>query len=269
MLFDAAAALVLVTLALLVQRLLSGAAQRNLAQALVTAGHLVGAFLVVAAVVDGSATGDLAADALWTAAFGVTAVVLQAAAGALGTALILGAGLRQEIARGNPAAGVAAAGHYLATGVVVASCVTGHDLGTLGIALLFFAIAQVTLHLFVIAFRALTAYRDHEEILDENVAAALSYAGVTIALGVIIGHAADGAFAGWTASLKAYAISLAGSVALYPVRQLVVGVLLVGDRPRLRGGRLDEGIARGRDLGLGVLEAGAYVAVAVLLARLT
>src|SRR5262249_51860476 len=111
--------------------------------------------------------------------------------------------------------------------------------------------------------------RGEEDVLDENAAGALSYAGGPVALGVIIAHAADGAFAGGGASLKAYAISLAGSVALSPVRQLVVGVLLVGDRPRLRGGLLDEGIARGRNVGLGVLEAGAYVAVAVLLARLT
>ncbi len=262
--FDAVAAPVLVGLALVVQRLVVGApSPGNLAKALLAAGHLVGACIVAAAVVDGSPAGaSLGDDALWTAVFGAIAVAL------LGTAVIIGAGLRREIERGNPAAGVAAAGHHIATGVVVASCVYGHDLGTLGVALLFFAIAQITLHLFVIGFRAVTAYRDHEEILDENVAAALSYAGVTVALGVIIGHAADGAFVTWAASLRAYAVSLAGSLAMYPVRQLVVGAILVGDRPRLRGGRLDEGIARGRDVGLGVLEAGAYVAMAILLVRL-
>src|SRR5262249_44002480 len=152
-------------------------------------------------------TGEsLGGDAFWVVIFGLVGVALQAEIARLGTSFIVGAGLRKEIERGNAAAGVAAAGHNVATGVVVASCVYGHDLGTLAIALEFFAIAQVTLHLFVVLFRALTTYRDHEEILDENVAAALSYAGVTVALGIMIGHAADGAFSGWEASLRAYGI---------------------------------------------------------------
>ena len=43
------------------------------------------------------------------------------------------------------------------------------------------AIAQATLHLFVILFRSLTAYSDDQEIMGQNVAAALSYAGATLA----------------------------------------------------------------------------------------
>jgi uncharacterized membrane protein YjfL (UPF0719 family) len=252
-------------------RLVAGpAGAGNVAKSLDTAGHLLGAFLVVASVVDGSPTGaSLAADAFWTAVFGIATVVLHAELARLGTSLIVGAGLRKEIERGNPAAGVAAAGHNVATGVVVSSCLYGHDLETFGVALGFLAIALLTLHLFVIAFRALTVYRDNEEILDENVAAAMSYAGVTIALGVIVGHAADGAFEGWAASLRGYGLSLIGMLALYPVRQLLVGFLLVGDRPRLRGGLLDDGIARGRNVGLGVLEGSAYVAVALLIVVLT
>src|SRR5262249_7835546 len=151
LLFDAVAVLVLVALALVVQRLVAGApAPGNPAKALLAAGHLVGAFLVAASVVAGSPVGaSVGDDALWTAAFGLVAVALHALAARLGTAVIIGAGLRKEIERGNPAAGVAAAGHHVATGVVVASCVYGHDLGSLGVALLFFVVAQVTLHLFV------------------------------------------------------------------------------------------------------------------------
>src|SRR5262249_24602029 len=149
-------------------------------------------------------------------------------AGRLGTAFILGARLAPEVARGNPAAGLAAAGHWLATGVLVSSCLYGRDLGTFGVSLAFFALAQVTLHLFVVGFRALTVYGDREEILDENLAAALSYAGVTAALGLVIGHAADGSYAGVESSLRAYGLSLLGGLALYPVRQIVVGALLTG-----------------------------------------
>src|SRR5262252_9719397 len=102
--FDAVATLVLVGLAVLALRLVSGrrhAEQRNLAESLVVAGNLLGAFLVIAAALSGSVTGqDLVADAAWTALFGATGVILLAVVGRLGVTLILGARLGPEIARG-------------------------------------------------------------------------------------------------------------------------------------------------------------------------
>lgn len=270
---DAVAGLVLVLAAIALRRLLFAgrhAGDRNVAESLVAAADLVAIFLVVASALAGCVAGqDLLADAGWTALFGGTAVVLLTLTGRFATRLVLGARLHAEIERGNVAAGIAAAGHWLAAGLVVSSCVSGRDLGTFGVALLFFALAQVTLHLFVMAFRALTVYGDREEILGENVAAALSYAGVTVALGVVIGHAADGVFLGLEASLRGYALSLAGSLILYPVRQLVVGAILAGGGLILRGGRLDAGIARERNVGLGALEGAAYLAAALAWARLT
>ena len=70
--------------------------------------------------------------------------------------------------------------------------------------IVFFLIAQVTLHLLVILFRTLTLYAEDEEIMGENVAAALSYAGAMLAVAIIVGHAAEGTFEGWGASLRAY-----------------------------------------------------------------
>src|SRR5262249_39096429 len=149
MAFTVVATLYLVIQALVMRRLISGSTVKgNVAQAIDASGHLIGSFLVVASVVDGSPTGEsLGADAFWVVVFGLVGVALQAEIARLGTSFIVGAGLRKEIERGNAAAGVAAAGHNVATGVVVASCVYGHDLGTLAIALEFFAIAQVTLHI--------------------------------------------------------------------------------------------------------------------------
>src|SRR5215813_2915030 len=198
--FDAIAGLTVVGLALVARRMLGGRPHlggRNLAEALVAAGHLLGTFLIVASALAGCATGqDLVADIAWTALFGGTGVILLALLGRVGTDLILGARLGPEIARGNAAAGMAAASHQLASGILIASCLYGRDLAGFGVSLSFFALAQITLHLFVIAFRALTVYGDREEILAENLAAALSYAGVTVALALIIGHAAEGTFLG-------------------------------------------------------------------------
>jgi uncharacterized membrane protein YjfL (UPF0719 family) len=271
--FDAGVGFALVTLALVVHRAVTGRrrpGERNLAESLVAGAHLLAAFAVVAAALDGCVGGDdLARDLAWTALFGGTGVLLLELIGRVGTGLILGARLGAEIARGNAAAGLAAAAHWLATGILVSSCLYGRDLGGFGVSLAFLAVAELTLHAFVVAFRALTVYDDREEILDENLAAALSYAGVTVGLGVIIGHAADGTFSTLAGSLRAYAVSLAGSLVFYPVRQLLVGGLLVGGGLAVRGGRLDEGIARGRAVGLAALEAASYLAAALAWVRLT
>jgi uncharacterized membrane protein YjfL (UPF0719 family) len=271
--FDVVAGLALVGLAIALRRLVAGGrhpGERNVAESLVAAADLLATFLVVAAVLAGCVAGqDLWGDLCWTALFGVSGIVLLALAGRFASRLVLGARLAAEVARGNVAAGIAAAGHGLAAGLVVSSCIYGRDLDTFGVSLLFFALAQLTLHLFIVGFRALTVYGDREEILGENVAAAVSYAGVTVALGVVIGHAADGVFVGLAASLRGYAASLAGSLVLYPVRQLIVGVIFARAGLVLRGGRLDAAIARERNVGLGVLEGAVYLAAALAWARLT
>jgi uncharacterized membrane protein YjfL (UPF0719 family) len=241
----------------------------HMAHALLQVGQVLGLFLISGSVVAGCAQGEsLMQDVLWVAAYGGVALGLLVLFGHLGVRVLLRAQLSAEVERGNVAAGLAAGAHYLATGILLSRSVSGTDLGTLGVALVFFVLAQFTLHLFVMLFRTLTAYDDAEEILGENLAAALSYAGVTVALSLIIGHAVEGSFAGWLASLRGYALALVFALALYPVRQLFVQTLLLGAPFSLRGGRLDRGIAAERNLGMGVLEAISYLAAAFLVTRL-
>jgi hypothetical protein len=54
------------------------------------------------------------------------------------------------------------------------------------------------------------------------------------------------------------------ALALYPVRQLVVGPLLLGLPARMRGGALDRMIAQERSVAVGAIEALAYLAMALL-----
>jgi uncharacterized membrane protein YjfL (UPF0719 family) len=264
-----ATALVLLGLSALAFRLLAGTAQRtvarrNPAQALSLAGYVFGVFLITGAVVMGSAQGDsLGADALWVGTFSASAVLLLIATGRLGLRLLVRSRLPAELDRGNLAAGVVAAAHYVATSILIASLWYGRGARTLGIAVVFFLLAQVTLHLLLFLFRAITPYSDSEEILDQNVAAALSYAGAAVALGLLIGHAVEGDFVSWRHSLAAYAGALLFGLALYPIRQFVIQTVLLGGGMALRGGRLDQGIAAERNVGLGALEAVSYVATAL------
>jgi len=237
---------------------------RNAARGIVRAGFLCGVAFITSSAIQGCVHGqDWRADLLWTTVFGGCAVLLLAVVGSLGIRVLLRSRLPREVARGNVAAGIAA------TGLIIAGCLYGDDLGTLGVSVVFFVIAQATLHLFVILFRSLTVYADDQEVMGENVAAALSYAGATVAIAVIVGHAAEGDFAGWGPSLRAYALALLSALVLYPVRQFVVQTLFLRQRFALRGGGLDRLIAHEHDVGVSAVEAVSYLAAAFVLAGIT
>jgi len=244
-------------------------ATMNPAPAIVRAGFVCGAAFIVASAIRGCVHGvDWKADLLWTAVFGGSAIVLLVAAGSLGVRVLLRSRLPGEIARGNLAAGVAAGGHFVATGLLIARCLYGDDIATLGISVVFFVLGQTTLHLFVVLFRFLTLYAEDQEIVGENVAAAVSYAGAMVAIAMIVGHATEGTFAGWAASLRAYAVALASALLLYPVRQLVVQTFMLRQPFAFRGGGLDRLVAQERNVGVSAVEAVSYLAAAVLLTEI-
>ena len=120
----------------------------------------------------------------------------------------------------------------------------------------------------VIAFRALTAYDDAEQIQSENLAAALSYAGLTIAVALIIARALEGDFVTWTASLTGYGKALLFVLALYPVRQILVQMAFLGGGFSFHKGSLDRAIEERRNAGAAALEAASYIATALLVGRL-
>jgi uncharacterized membrane protein YjfL (UPF0719 family) len=181
---------------------------------------------------------------------------------------LLGGRLRSLAPRGNEAAVLADSSHHLALALILSRALAGARAAELVPALVFAVVGVVTWALFVAAFRALTAYSDAEEIAGENAAAALSYAGVGLALAIVIAHAVDGPFISWRRSFTAYAAAVAAGAALYPVRQLVVQSLLLGWRPRFRARELDRAIGQERRLDVAAIEASAYLATALLLAGL-
>lgn len=172
--------------------------------------------------------------------------------------------MRGELVRGNRAAGVVAGAHALGTGIVASHCFAADALANLPIGATFFVVAEVALMLLSLSFRALTDYADDQEILGENCAAAVSYAGVVIALSLIVGHAASGAFVGWLPALRSFGLFLLWAALLYPVRQLVVARLLLGLPLTWRGGALDHAVARDRNAVVSCIEATGYLAAALL-----
>lgn len=268
--FGAATTLVMLVLFLLGRRSLANDLTKgNPAERLLAVGQVTAIFLVAANAVKTAVKGqDIVHDMTWVGAFGVAGVVLIGLTGQLGVRLLLHSRLPAEIARGNVAAGLAGGAHFVATGIITSRAMAGDDARELGISIIFFVLGQITLHVFVSLFRALTTYDDAEQIAGENLAAAMSYAGAVIAMAIIIARATEGDFSGWGSSLRGYAGVLACVIALYPVRQVFVQMLLLRAPLKLRGGALDEGIAVQRNPGIAALEAVTYVATALSITRL-
>jgi hypothetical protein len=57
-------------------------------------------------------------------------------------------------------------------------------------------------------------------------------------------------------------------LALYPVRQIIVQMLLLGGGFSFRNGRLDREIAQDQNVGAGLLEAIGYLATALVVTRI-
>ncbi len=236
--------------------------EREAARGFIWGGWILAAVVLLAPSVRAAVHRELgAADLAASTAAGLT---LTGLAIALQGRLLFGGTLRRQVSRANGAAAVALAANHAALAVIVARAVAGATRAELPASLAFSGLGLVTWALFVALFRLVTTYSDAQEIAGENHAAAVSYAGAALALAILIAHAIDGPFAGWGRSLRAYAAALATAVCLYPTRQLIVEGVLLGQRPRLRGGELDRAIGQRRSVGIAAVEAAAYVGTAWL-----
>jgi uncharacterized membrane protein YjfL (UPF0719 family) len=244
---------------------------RNVAYLLVQSGHVLAALLLVPGIVREALTHEsMASAALWAAAFVLAGIALIQIVGGLGIRLLLHGTLERELETGNLAAGLAAGANYVAVGILAAPAIAGSDLRGLGLAIAFFGLAVATLALYVALFRALTSYDDSEQIQGENLAAAVSYAGVSVAIALVLARALKGGdFLGWADALRGYFWVAVSALALYPVRQIIVQGLILGRAPTLRGGSLDDAIGVDRNAGMAVMEALTYIATAVAIVELT
>lgn len=228
-------------------------------------GDVLAVFLVGAAVVKNCLHGgSLMEDVIWCAAFAGLGLLLLELTGLLGVRVLLKRRLRASIKRGNLAAATAAAAHFVATGLITSRAVAGSDLKGVGLSLTFFALAIFTHQIVVALFRMLTTYDDSEQIEGENLAAAISYGGLSLAVAIIVSRALEGGdFPGWAAALSGFGLLSATALGLFPIRQIVVQWLVLGGRPSLRGGALDDSIGRDRNAGVAAVEAASYVGAAL------
>lgn len=273
--FVALAVIVLLIIARAVYRLILGQSmsdalinQDNRAAAVALGGFLLGVINVVIPILSGPSH-EFWADVRGTLGYGVAGILAMAVTSLIFDQYSRATGLakREQIARGNLAAGIIGGAVHLAASQIVAGALTG-DGGAVVTTVVFWLAGVAALVVITHIFRLLTGYDDSHLISEGNVAAALGMAGLIIGIGMMIGYAVSGTFVGYAASFRSFGLFLLAVLVFYPVRQIVVQMLILGGGFSLRHGRLDREIEEDKNVGAGLLEAVGYVATAMVITRI-
>jgi len=159
----------------------------------------------------------------------------------------------------NQGAGVVSAGVSIASGLIIFGAVQGEG-GNIWTVVAFWAMGQIFLILAGLVYNLITPYDIHDEIEKDNVAAGVSFAGALVAMGTIIGLAAESDFVSWKESLPAYfSYSIVGLILLPLIRFLTDKILL----PTVK---LSHEIASQEkpNVGAAYIEAFSYIAAALI-----
>jgi uncharacterized membrane protein YjfL (UPF0719 family) len=238
-------------------------AHDNPAIGLAVAGYLFGVLWTIMVLL-GSPSQGLWRDVVGVLLYGCLGIVLLTAVALVSCRYVLGLHVREQLAAHNVAAAAVAAAMYVATSLTYSGALTGEG-GGFWVLLLFFVLGQLALLGITYVFRWLTDYDDVHEIAHGNLAAGLALAGLLIAVGVVVAHAAAGTYTGLGSSLVSFLLALLVVVVFYPVRQGIVQSLILGGPLHWRGTLLDSEIARDKNVAVGLLEAVAYLTTALFL----
>lgn len=273
--FVVLAVIVLLIIARLVFRLVLGQSvtdalinRDNKAAAVSLCGFLLGVINVVIPILSGPSH-SFWGDVKGVLAYGVGGILAMAVASLIFEqySRATGTPLREQIAEGNVSAGIVDGAIHLASSYIVAGALTG-DGGSLVPTVVFWLAGVAALILLTHIFRMLTAYNDSHLIQSDNLAAAIGCAGLIVSIGMMVGSAVSGSFTGYGDSFRQFGVALLIVLVLYPVRQIIVQMLLLGAGFSFRNGRLDREIAEDKNVGVGLLEAVGYLATALIVTRL-
>lgn len=252
--------------------------KNNSAVGIEYAGYFLGVMLIIASVLGDislsqrtmttlidNGTLSLSDYCINIAVYGTFGILALAAFGRMGLHVILRTNIVAGVCANNTAAAIVAAAAHVSTGLVIAGSLSGENhSGSFAPIPVFMITGLLTLWLIIYLFRFITRYDDAQEITNANNAAALSYAGISIAVGMIVSHAIEGDFTDYETSFLLYGKSLLVVVLLYPVRQFIVQGILLGKGFRFYGGILDDEISQDRNVAAGTIEAAGYIAAAAL-----
>ena len=192
---------------------------------------------------------------LQIALYAVVAIVLQLVAQVLTDKIILRRfnDVQQVFGQQNTSVACVKAAIAIATGQMVAAA-TGGNVRLLGQALIWFVVGQAVLIFLSLFYQWITPYDVQQELEGKNLAAGFGFAGVVIAGGTVVSRAISGGeTAAWGAELL--------SVVTFVLTIVLVAVIMrwVFDWIVLPKVSLNRQIAEHRNVGVGLIEAAAFI----------
>ncbi len=176
--------------------------------------------------------------------------------------------IKDELLRDrNQGTGAVLFGTSMASGFVIYGAVSGVG-GGMDTAVVFWTMGQLLLLAVSKVYNFILPFDIHTEIEKDNVAAGVAFSGALIAMGVVLGLAAEGDFISWTDNITTFfAYAITGLVSLPFIRMLTDALLLPGVKlsDEITGLRKDKTIeTRGPNVGAAYLEAFSYIAGAFI-----
>lgn len=233
----------------------------NPALALAVAGYYFGLVLCFGGALAGPSNGIME-DLIDLCIYGLLSIILLNISWFLCDKLILYKfKISDELIRDhNQGTGAVSCSVSIASGLIIYGAVAGEG-GNIWTAASFWAIGQIMLVAAGLIYNLITSYDVHKEIEKDNVAAGVSFAGALVAMGIVIGLAAEGDFESWSEDLYGFvAFALAGLVLLPFIR-------IITDKILLPFAKLTDEIAGQQkpNVGAAYIEAFSYIAAAFII----
>ncbi|MBI9092167.1 MAG: DUF350 domain-containing protein [Desulfobacterium sp.] len=241
----------------------------NPAVSLAVTGYYAGLVLSIGAAVVGPSAG-LASDVMDILIYGTLSIVLLNISSFLCDWVILAKfNVRDELLRDrNQGTGAVIFGVLVASGFVIFGSVSGSG-GTVWTAMGFWGLGQVLLVVAALIYNVITPFDIHKEIEKDNVAAGIAFSGALVAMGIVVGLAAEGEFISWRENVPTFVTyACIGLVSLPFLRLLTDRLLLPGVKlsDEIIGLRPDKSKEeRGPNVGAAYVEAFAYIAGAFII----
>lgn len=233
----------------------------NAALALATTGYYSGLVLAIGGVLVGPSL-SIVDDLIDLSIYGLLAIVLVNVSWYVCDKLVLFKfKISEELIRDhNQGTGAVSAGMSIASGFIIFGSVQGQG-GSVWTVIVLWAIGQAILILAGLVYEFVTPYNIHDEIEKDNVAAGVSFAGALVAIGAIVGLAAESDFESWAVNLPDYLGYSVLGLALLPV------IRLLTDKVLLPTVKLTDEIARQDrpNVGAAYIEAFSYIAAAFII----
>ncbi len=202
---------------------------KNYTPIIALCGYLIGITLILVGAFVGPATKSIKMDFVMYVLYALAGIGLMNLSSFIASKVMLSKFNNTDELIKDKNIGTAAVhfGVYLATGMIIATCING-EYGGLISSVVYYILGMAFLFIFLKIYDLITPYSIHDELEKDNYAVGIALAGNIIAIGLILAKATLGdTSTDWVRNLILYFIDLTAIVFLLPGVRFVLGNVIV------------------------------------------